>query len=80
MDNQILDDIEINEKSKTNWSKIKDGLPILILIAVSIYSIAVYIFTDAAADIFRIIGILGVFLSALIYYTTDLKNLRKYVG
>lgn len=71
MDNQILDDIEINEKSKTNRNKIKDGLPILILMAVSILSIVVYILTDAAADISRIIGIIGVFVSALIFYGFD---------
>lgn len=81
MENQILDDTEISENSKTNWSKIKEGLPILILIVVSIYSIAVYIFTDAAADISRIIGVLGVFASALIYYGFDrIKGLWFLTG
>ena len=39
--------------------------------AVSIFSIVVYILTDIAADISRIIGIIGVFVSALIFYGFD---------
>jgi hypothetical protein len=67
MNTNILDAPE-NENAKNQTLKtLKDGLPILILCAVICYSIFVYITTDYVATTARILGIIGVFLSALIF-------------
>ncbi len=72
MDNHILDNhLECEPKSKGYWHTLKESLPILITLTVSIYSIFIYLTTDIQADISRLLGIIGVFLSASLYFFID---------
>jgi hypothetical protein len=67
MNPNILDAPEKENTQNQRLKTLKDGLPILILCAVICYSIFVYITTDYVATTARILGIMGVFLSALIF-------------
>jgi hypothetical protein len=67
MNSNILDAPEKEIAPNQTLKTLKDGLPILILCAVICYSIFVYITTDYVATTARILGIIGVFLSAIIF-------------
>lgn len=63
----ILDATEKETPQNPTLKTLKDGLPILILLAVVCYAIFTYCTTDYVATTARIIGIVSVFLSALIF-------------
>jgi hypothetical protein len=67
MNTNILDAPEKETPPNQTLKTLKDGLPILILCTIISYSIFVYFTTDYVATTARILGIIGVFLSAIIF-------------
>lgn len=68
MNPNILDASETEIPQNPTLKTLKDGLPILILLAVVSYAIFSYITTDNTATITKVLGIASVFLSALIFF------------
>jgi hypothetical protein len=73
MDNQPLDAIDEPIEPKNYLAILKESLPILILMWVVSNAIFTYFTTDYTADLARILGIIGVLVSAFIFFVFDRK-------